>query len=257
MKRNILILSIITIWVFITSITYYSCRSSRVPLNLTADTIYTNIEGEGNLLEILFRKGTEHNHPLMAIWIEDTNGTYIQTLYVAESIAKGVYGYSDNSTGKWMPGPIRRPAALPVWAHSRGVKEADGLYIPTQKTPIPDAYTGPTPPGNFILFARTDRDLPERFFVFFEINQTWDWNEYWTNNKFPDDDEYKTSCQPALVYRVLLEKDQRNSSSEFELIGHSHFNGKDGEIYPDISTITTAKNITESLSVRIIYQDEK
>lgn len=256
MKGHILLLSIVTAFLFITSITYFSCRSSRIALNNFADTVYTNKEGAGELIEILFRMGSEHNHPLMAIWIEDTNGAYIQTLYVAESIAKGVFGYGDNSTGKWLPGPIRRPAALPVWAYSRGVKETDGLYIPTQETPIPDAYTGPTPPGNFNLLAKTDRDLPERFFIFFEINQTWDWNEYWTNNKFPDD-EYKTSCQPALVYRAVLEKNQKNSSTDFELIGHSHFNGKDGEIYPDISTITTAKNITENLSVRIIYPDEK
>jgi hypothetical protein len=196
-------------------------------------------------------RGPEHNHPLMAVWIEDTAGNYIQTLYVAESIAKGVFGYGDKSTGKWLPGPIRRPAALPVWSHSRGVMENDGLYIPTRETPIPDAYTGPTPPAHFVLLARTDKELPEKFYVLFEINQTWDWNKYWTNNKYPDDEEYKTSCQPALVYRGLISKAVKDTPVRLELIGHSHYSGENGEVYPDLSTITTARDITELISVRM------
>ena len=227
----------------------HSCRSARIPREYSTDTLYTNVNGKGDLLKIDFQRGAEHNHPLMAVWIEDTAGHYLQTLYVAESIAKGVFGHGDKSTGKWMPGPIRRPAALPVWAHNRGVKEADGLYVPTQETAIPDAYTGATPPSNFVLFARTDKPLPDTFYVYFEINQTWDWNYYWTNNKFPDDEEYKTSCQPALVYRTEMSCKNGRQPYELKLTGHSHYSGENGEIYPDLSTITTAKDITKSIRV--------
>jgi hypothetical protein len=232
---------------------YYSCSSSaRLAASFKTDTLYTNVKGKGELLEIDFQRGPEHNHPLMVVWIEDIDGNYIQTLYVAESIAKGVFGHGDKTTGKWLPGPIRRPAALPVWAHSRGVQEEDGLYIPTEETAIPDAYTGATPPAHFILLARADNTLPEKFYVYFEINQTWDWNKFWTNNKYPDDDDYKTSCQPALVYRALISKSEMNGPKSLELIGHSHYNGSNGEIDSDLSTITTAKEITKSISVRII-----
>lgn len=250
MKKHIILLTILSGLLIVTSITYYGCRSTRIPIEYPTDTLLTNPDGRGDFLEVEFRRGTEHNHPLMAIWIEDTNGNYIQTLYVAESIAKGVFAHGDKTSGKWSPGPIRRPAALPVWAHSRGVKEEDGLYIPTQSTAIPDAYTGPTPPAHFVLLATTDNELPETFNVMFEINQTWDWNKYWTNTKYPDDEEYKTSCQPALVYRAQLRKTEKNAINEFKLIGHSHYSGKDGEINPDLSTITTAKEITEYISVR-------
>jgi hypothetical protein len=251
MKKHIILLIVISGLLGVTSISYYGCRSARVPVTYVTDTLYTNQNGTGELLEITFFRGPEHNHPLMAAWIEDTNGTYIQTLYIAESIAKGIFGHGDKSTGKWLPGPIRRPAALPVWAHSRGVMEEDSLFIPTQATAIPDAYTGPTPPAHFVLLAKADRELPGAFNVLFEINQTWDWNEYWTNNKYPDDEEYKTSCQPALVYKAFVEKTNRKSNIELQLIGHSHYNGSDGEIYSDINTITTAKYITESVSVEI------
>ncbi len=231
---------------------YHSCRSTRIPPEYYTDTLYTNTGGNGDLLEIDFRRGTKHNHPLMAIWIEDTTGHYIQTLFVAQSIAKGVFGHGDKSTGKWLPGPIRRPAALPVWAHSRGVRENDGLYMPTQETAIPDAYTGATPPAHFVLFTRTDSPLPEEFYVYFEINQSWDWNNHWTNNKYPDDEDYKTSCQPALVYRTRMNCSHNQELFTLELIGHSHYSGDNGEIYSDLNTITTAKNIAESIYVKCL-----
>ncbi len=242
-----IISSLIAIFIF-----FESCRISRISVDYQIDTLQTNMNGKGNLLEISFRRGSEHNHPLMALWLEDTKGNYLQTLYVAKSIAKAEFEYADNSGGKWMPGPIRRPAALPVWAHSRGVIEEDSLYVPTQETAIPDAYTGPTPPAHFILLARTDEILPEQFYLYFEINQTWDWNEYWTNNKFPEDEDYKSSAQPALVYRVLVDqKKDYDQNLILELIGHSHYNGKDGKINDDLSSITTAKDITESVTVKI------
>ncbi|MBN1950376.1 MAG: hypothetical protein JW801_04180 [Bacteroidales bacterium] len=226
--------------------------SSRLDKQYPTDTLSANAAASGDLIEFSFMRGPEHNHPLMAVWIEDESGKYIQTLYVAESIAKGVFGHGDKKTGKWLPGPIRRPAALPVWAHRRDVKEADGWYVPTQETAIPDAYTGATPQNNFLLRAKTDKILPETFYVYFEVNQTWDWNEYWTNDKYPDDPEYKTSCQPALVYRAKVSRSEAGKGIPLELIGHSHYAGKDGSITEDLSTITTAKEIAREVSVRLV-----
>jgi hypothetical protein len=222
------------------AVTISSCRSSRSSsLRQPADTLLTNREETGPSLIFQFEKGESFNHPLMALWIEDTSGNYLQTLYVAESIAKGMYSHGDKSTGKWLPGPIRRPATLPVWAHSRGVKEKDGYYIPTTATSLPDAVTGATPPGDFVVISRLSQNVPAVFDLYFEINQAWDWNEYWTNNKFPDDEDYKTSCQPALVYKARIEQKKAGNPFGLALIGHSHYSGKDGEIYRDLSTITT------------------
>jgi hypothetical protein len=251
-KKRILPIMILAAITLIFFFTYQSCRYSRISEGFRNDTLYTNTAGKGNTLELQFIRGPEHNHPLMAAWIEDTSGKYIQTLYVAESIAKGVFNHGDKSTGKWMPGPVRRPAALPVWAFSRGVKEADSLYVPTRNDPVLDAYTGATPQANFVLIAKTDKPLPKKFFVYFEINQPWDWNSYWTNNKYPDDEEYKTSCQPALVYRAQVSTDELHQSKSLELIGHSHYSGANGEINSDLSTITTAKDITQSVSVSLL-----
>ncbi len=211
----------------------------------------TNTHGAGLSIEIEFRKGKSYYFPLMAIWIEDTLGNYLQTLYVAESIATGVFRHGDASTGKWMPGEIRRPAALPYWCHQRGIQAADGLYLPCPENPLPDAYTGATPTGSFILNTKTDELIDKPFYVLFEINQSWDWNEYWTNNKFPGDMQYFSSAQPALVYNTLVNMSDLKDKYNMEPVGRSHHSGATGELFDDLHTLTTALNIAEMIIVRI------
>jgi hypothetical protein len=249
-NKQILLIPSIIIGIFIISQTI-KCSGSRVQETYRTDTIITNSNGRGWQIELIFLRGVAHNHPLMAVWITDTNNNYIETLFIAESIGKGVFSYGDKSAGKWLPGAIRRPAALPVWSHNRNVIENDSLFIPTVKTPMPDAITSATPAFNFVLLTKTSSKEHKIFNIYFEINQTWDWNNYWTNNKYPDDEEYKTSCQPALVYMSTLNTQQKNQYKTLELVGHSHYNGSNGIIYPDLSTITTARNITKNIKVKI------
>lgn len=213
------------------------------------EMIKTNILGLGNEIILTVKPGEAHNHPLMAAWVEDEKGNYIQTLYVSESIGKGFFKYADNSEGKWKPGKLIRPAALPVWAHSRGVVSKEGHYMPTMENPVPDAYTSATPKAGFVLDARTDVALPEKIKVLFEINQSWDWNEFWTNSKFPDDDEYKSSSQPSLIYAVEINLSDLKENYQLQLIGHGHYNGSDGAIDPDLKTITTALEIVKEVTV--------
>jgi len=227
-----------------------SCKTTYIAKQFPTDTLYTNSEASGFPLELIFQRGSAHNYPLMAVWISDTNNRYIETLYIAQSIGRGYFEHADKSTGKWLPGEIRRPAALPVWSYSRNVKEADGLFIPTKNTPVPDGITGATPQNNFVLITKTSSKNINVIDLYFEINQTWDWNEYWTNTKYPSDVEYKTSCQPALVYRTRINVGTSPKTQILELIGRSEHNGSSGKIYTDLETITSAKNIAESIVVK-------
>jgi len=211
----------------------------------------TNQQGEGTEIEIYFMEGPAFYYPLMAIWVEDMDGNYLQTLYVAESIAKGVFNYGEIRDNRWVNGAKRRPAALPYWGHKRGVKANDGLYLPTPQNPIADAYTGATPTSGFVLKTKADNPLPVHFKVLFEINQSWDWNKYWTNNKFPDDEHYKTSSQPAVVYAATIDLKSEQEIYKMKPIGHSHYSGTDGNLYPDLSTLTTALQIADKIRVRI------
>jgi len=228
-----------------------SCTNTRVTVEEGPQHFSYNPSGSGPVLEIEMTRGEGHNHPLMAIWAETPDGKFIQTLYVAESIGKGVFQHGDASKGFWMAGEIQRPAALPYWSHKRGIKNKDGLYLPTPTNPVPDAYTGPTPGQNFILSTRLNEQVLNSFKVFFEINQTWDWNEFWTNNKYPDDEEYKTSCQPALVYSVSI--DLKNPQAEYEMkpVGRSHHSGANGDLFTDLETLSTALHIAEHITIRV------
>jgi hypothetical protein len=216
------------------------------------DTLRTNTDLEGYPVALKFTKGRSHNYPLMALWLEDTAGNYIRTLYVAESIAKGFFDYGEVSKGKWKPGPIRRPAALPYWAHKRNIKAEDGLYIPSQKKPMPDAVTGATPVNDFIIYTNTGKIGRDQFNILFEINQTWDWNEYWTNNKYPENDEYITSCQPALVYKTTIDMKSGQTVYPMKAVGHSHYAGETGELFKDLSTLTTALEIADTVIINIL-----
>lgn len=222
----------------------------------TKKTVFTQVqygvENSGTKLQISFEKGKAYNHPLFAIWLADENGKYIQTLYVSESIGKGIFLRSSRNSGQWMPGEIQRPAALPYWVHQHNIKNEKGGLLPTPKTSVADAYTGATPKNSFILEVKTEKPLNGKYKIMFELNQSWDWNEYWFNNKYPENKEYKTSSQPALIYCADIDSNAANTEILLKAIGHSHYSGADGSLTPDLSTISTALKIAKKITVKVI-----
>jgi hypothetical protein len=208
------------------------------------------VNNTGTTLVLKFEKGKEHNHPLFAIWLADEKGNFIQTLYVSKSIGNGFFEHGSRKTGRWMAGEIQRPATLPYWAHQRGIKNEYGTFLPSAKLSELDAYTGATPKTSFILNLKTEKQLAGKYKVMLELNQSWDWNEYWYNDKFPEDKEYKTSSQPALVYFADIDT---NNLNEIKLkpLGHSHYSGKDGSINTDLSTLTTALKIAKNITIKV------
>jgi hypothetical protein len=96
--------------------------------------------------------------------------------------------------------------------------------------------------------------LPSKFRVLFEINQNWDWNEYWTNDKFPGDVNYLNSAQPALVYESTVESGNLQNRYIMKPVGHSHPSGQTGELFTDLGTLTTALQIADSIVVRVRKQ---
>jgi len=237
--------SLIALLIFVMSI-----AAQRRPTPPASAEIFGLIN-QVSVLTIRFEPGRTHNHPLMVFWLADDHGNYIQTLYVAESIGRGYFRRVDRSSGRWLAGAIQRPAALPFWAHQRGIKNEYGTYNPTPKNAIADAYTGATPPGAFVFHLVTEKLLKGTYNVFMEINQSWDWNNFWHNNRFPDDPEYKTSSQPAVVYKASIDTNHPGVEIALKPIGRSHHSGKDGILYTDLNTLTTALNIVKSCTVTL------
>jgi hypothetical protein len=213
--------------------------------------LVNNPDGKGPEITVDFQKGESFYYPIFAIWLEDMDGKYLQTLYVARSAGTGYFKYARQEGNKWIGGVKRAPQTLPYWSHKRGVRASDGLFMPDEGTAVPDAYTGATPVTSFTLTSRADGQLPEKYKVILEINQNWDWNEYWTNDKYPDDENYKMSCQPALIYETVIDSGRPENSYQMKPAGHSHYSGKTGELFTDLSTLTTALKIAETITVRV------
>lgn len=77
----------------------------------------------------------------MALWLEDPQGRYAQTLYVTQDVGQKGLG-----NGFWRIFGITLrevPGSLPVWAHRRGVRYGKSYYPPKSR-PLPDAVSGAT-----------------------------------------------------------------------------------------------------------------
>ena len=231
----------------------YSCSVKQQQSHVSdEEEIYyytNNEESQGPWITVEFQRGESFYYPLMAIWLEDLEGEYIQTLFVAKSIATSVFRFGKVEDGKWEAGIRRWPQTLPYWAHKRNIKASDGLYMPDPDSPVPDAYSGATPTTGFVMSARTDNPVERPLKVLLEVNQNWDWNEYWTNDKFPGDEYYKRSCQPAIVYEGIIDPAMPGREVVMQPKGHSHPSGVTGELFDDLSTLTTALSIADSIIV--------
>jgi hypothetical protein len=59
------------------------------------------------------------------------------------------------------------------------------------------------------------------------------------------------SCQPALVYEADINHGSPNESYTLNPVGHSHYSGKTGELFRDLSTLITALHIADSIVVKV------
>lgn len=231
-----------------------ACKSLKVDdSHLTQfEVIKKNYNIGGKEFELTFTAGKAHNYPSFAIWMENAEGKTMQTLFITQSVATGYYKYGDAGNGHWLktPGVAVRPAALPYWLHRREQFYPDQHLMPSQNQPIPDAYTGATPKGNFQLKVKTHDNFENKFRVLVEVNQPWDWNTIWFNNKFPESANYRTSAQPSLIYAVDI--DLNNLMPEYFLnpIGHGHPAGDDGKLYTDLKGFGTAFQIFSSIKLQ-------
>ncbi|WP_298516198.1 hypothetical protein [uncultured Kordia sp.] len=199
-------------------------------------------------------------HPQMAIWIEDKNGNYVETLFVSKATAKGLFfggrskdNFKDFDEKKDASGDYRRVNALPVWSHKRNVKYADGLYVPPSNNPLPDAISGETFTDNFQLITSTKER--SEFILKIEINVAFDDNESYSAYDFPDDETFHNGTgqlgQPSIIFEARIDMNDEKSYYLMDLIGHGHHSGQNGIIYSDVSSLTTAKKIIERIVIGV------
>ena len=231
----------------------------------------------GPAFTIQFQKGPFLMWPQYAIWLETMDGKFIQPLYITSKLAKNNFAnkvirkhpervFTENpfTTGEddaeifeyqWDEASKNeriRPESLPVFLHALGVRSATGMMVPETSTPTLDAYAGATMTENFLLTTQALSDLPMQFKIRFEINQSFDFNEYYSSNRFPEDAIYSGngfSAQPSVVYEAAVDRRNDQQLYRLTLIGQGHHSGKDGKINPDTSKLTTAKQIVDRVIV--------
>lgn len=193
----------------------------------------------------LFLGIKKKNAPQIAVWLEDTEGGYLSTVYATHKIA----------TQSWQAsGGNRRKEALPTWCHVRGVRYSDGLYLPTKKEPLVDGISGATPHGSFDVKLTPGKAL-QRFVVKIEVNHSTDFNGAFPKSAQVGDGDYsggeKGSGQPAVVYAATVDLSSSERTVEAKLIGHSSPDGSSGEISRDLSGLTTALHIVKRITVSV------
>ncbi len=202
-------------------------------------------------LTIAIQTGKSFNNPSFAIWIEDMNEQILSTIFVTKSVATNYFGHAYSKNNVWLPdsGISIRPATLPYWLHKQTGGNITAVNL--QNPIVPDALSGATPKGSVTIYSSIPETFPHKIKVCLEINQAWDWNQFYTNSKYPNSFEYKTSAQPSVIYAVNVDVTSKNTIYYMNPIGHGHFAGENGELYTDLRGHTSALQIVDFISVTL------
>jgi hypothetical protein len=232
-------------------------RDADAPARTGYQSLTLDTRGDGPLVVVDLKAGP-HFHtyqkefgwditPQIAVWTEDEQGRYLETLYVTRD--EGRDGYDDGDGRTLSP----RPASLPVWRHKLGLFSDPQRPEVSRHAPLPDAVSGASPTDNSYLTARA-HGVGRRFAVLVEVNSSWDYNDYYTFTAFPDEPMYVNGgnpAQPSVVYRALVDRDARSRFTVASAIGHGHHGGANGIVDPDFSHLTTALAILDRVVVEV------
>ena len=125
---------------------------------------------------------------------------------------------------------------------------------------MPDAVTTATPKADFRMATLLPRGY-ETLVVYFEVNHSADFNEFFPADADETDANYSGgewgSGQPALVYRseVHMPGIRDGQPVALELVGHSSPDGSTGEITEKLEPITTAREIIETARLMVESPD--
>lgn len=252
-------------------------EQNELVYKLVDKTLDTN---SGPELTVDLRRGPYFTWPQYAIWVEDMEGNFIQPIFVTSSIAKnnfvnkvtkidkdivfdshvflsGKVNWATTFEGAEYPETRKeraRPESLPVFLHKNMEGSANDTLIPDEETAIADAYSGATMNQNFLLTSNLDKQANKKFKVRLEVNTSFDFNDYYSSDRFPNDPIYSGngySAQPSLIYEAIVSMDDKQSLYSMELVGRGHHSGRDGNIYQDLENITTAKQIIDRVVVEV------
>lgn len=240
---------------------WYRRHKVSLPQEVPHEIMAYNFTDSLANLEVEVLAGDHFWYPQVAIWIEDSVGNYIESLMVTHSTAKGdffggrtKYNFKDADKGSNASNKsIIRVDALPYWSHKRGVLLSDGYFSPSRSNPLADAISGATPQGSFLL--QTLFEGLDRYRILLEVNVAFDDNEYFSEFDFADDTIYHGGAgllgQPSLIYEVEVNRRDGEKYYLMDLKGRGHHSGQTGELYQDLSGITTASEVIDRILIKV------
>lgn len=173
--------------------------------------------------------------PQIAIWLEDSLGAYLGTVYVTKCFGKQQW-----KMAKPHPDSCLRSTCMPYWLNRF---KAAGNHIPTPNTPLPDAVCGATPTGSFSV-SFTVPDSVAKFKVLVEWNSSFDNNETFTK------ESASFNGQPSVVASALVNNGDSAGVVTLVNSGRGGALGSDPKLYDDLDKITTARSIFGTMSLR-------
>ncbi len=180
--------------------------------------------------------------PQIALWIQDSEGNFVQTLFVTKRASKR----------SWIFAPkAGRPESLPVWYNASGNEKSvsAGKKSFAESGNALDAVTSATPKGSFDILQNIQLDETKKYLVFAEVNKSFDYNEFYPKNAEKTSPEYSgVNGQPSAVY--CAEISAENPEAKMNLAGTGSLNGTSGLIQNKTETLTTAKNLVEKIIVQ-------
>lgn len=247
-------------------------------------TEFIRPDAKGPKLIFDLRKGAYFHYPQYAIWLETMDGTFIQPLFVTQKLAQKNFanqvtlrnpnqvfnsdiGNMDEQTWEQTFASqtltqdatrLRtRPESLPVFLHQLASQPAFNKLTEQNSKPNNDqidAYAGATLLDNFLLNTQAAQSLPKQFRVRFEINQSFDFNTFYSSDRFPEDPIYSGdgyNGQPSVIYEAIIDSQSPQGFYVMQLVGRGHHSGQDGKLYTDMENLTSAKHLVERIIVEV------
>ncbi|MDD5929370.1 MAG: DUF2271 domain-containing protein [Spirochaetales bacterium] len=175
----------------------------------------------------------EKREPQFSVWLEDSDGNFIRTLYVTERA----------SHKSWMMSPKEgRPESLPVWYHASKHESSKTKKHDAKEAQL-DAVTSATPKGGIIFNAEIE---DKEYLIKAEFNTSFDYNDFYTKKNSG------VNGQPSVIYSAKIPADFNKESEEIKLSfeGCGSIDGSDGKVHSDVSKLTTATEIVKLIAIK-------
>ena len=214
---------------FLTLVIWYVIRKTK-------DRV--QIEFNIHINKKAFYLSTYSEPPQFAIWLENRGNGKIQPVFVTYRTGKGDWeGKSDV------------PVALPRW---KSISRANNKIALEEEI----AISGATPKDDFFR-VRAEVRPGSDWICWIEMNLAGDYNEFYPqfNEVTLQEDEYACG-QPALLYRTDIVA-QEGLKYRPQTMIMSIWNKGTNDLIPCDSTITTAQNVFDEISIEIVKPKPK